>query len=148
MDFQQYVQKAEAIQNEVARELGFPEDKKLAGRVLRAVLHTLRQRLTIQESFQMLAQFPMMLKAIYVDGWKYSEKPTKIKNVGEFVKEVIRQDGPTGHFDITTAKDGENVIRAVLKVIRNYVSDGEVQDILDTMPKDLRPLWGPQVQPA
>lgn len=146
MDFQQYVQKAEAIQNEVARELGFPADKKLAGRILRAVLHTLRQRLTIQESFQMMSQFPMLLKAIYVDGWKYTEKPSKIRNVGEFVKEVIRQDTPAGHYDISTAKDGENVIRAVLKVIRKHVSEGEIRDILDTMPKELRPLWGEEKQ--
>jgi uncharacterized protein (DUF2267 family) len=59
----------------VAIKLGFPEDKKLSTRVLRAVLHALRSRPTIQQFFQMMAQFPMVLKAIYVDGWKHQEKP-------------------------------------------------------------------------
>jgi uncharacterized protein (DUF2267 family) len=145
MNFNQYIEKGQLIVSEVAEELGFPEDKDLAGRILRAVLHTLRERLTIQESFQMMAQFPMMLKAIYVDGWKYREKPVKIKNIGEFVRAVIHKDFPNGHHDINTAKDGENAIMAVLKVIRNHVSEGEIRDILQTLPADLRPLWGKPV---
>lgn len=90
----------------------------------------------------MMAQLPMLLKALYVDGWKYHEKPKRIKHIGDFVREVVHEDVPLGHHDITTAKDGENVIRAVFKVIRNHVSQGEINDIIAVMPTDLKPLWG------
>lgn len=141
MKYQLYAEKAQQIIKEVAEELGFPEDHELAERMLRAVLHALRSRLTIQESIQMMAQLPMLLKAIYVDGWKYKEKPERKKYIGDFVRDVIHEDFPLGHYDIRTSKDGENAIRAVLKVIRNHVSEGEIQDVMAVMPKDLQPLW-------
>jgi uncharacterized protein (DUF2267 family) len=142
MKYKLYIEKAQIIIKEVAEELGFPDDHQRAERMLRAVLHTLRSRLTIQESFQMMAQLPMLLKALYVDGWKYQQKPSRIKRIGDFIREVVHEDFPSGHHDITTSKDGENAIRAVLKVIRRHVSEGEVQDILAIMPDDLKPLWG------
>jgi uncharacterized protein (DUF2267 family) len=145
MEFSQYAEKATIIVKEVAEELGFPEDKKLATRILRAVLHALRERLTMQESFQLLAQLPMLIKAVYVEGWHYSEKPHKIKSIGEFVKVVMHEDYPVGHHDIQTSKDGENAAMAVLKVIRNHVTEGEVRDMMAVMPEDLRSLWGEPV---
>lgn len=142
MNFDQYAAKGNQIVNEVANELGFPENKKLATRLLRATLHTLRDRLTIQESFQLMAQLPMILKAVYVEGWKYQEKPNRIKHIGQFIREVIHEDQPVGHHDITTAKDGENAVRAIFKVLRNHISEGEIQDIINSIPTDLRDLWG------
>ena len=145
MKYNLYIEKAQLIIKEVANELGFPEDLHLAERMLRAVLHALRSRLTIQESFQLIAQLPMLLKALYVDGWKYRDKPKRMKHIGDFVREVVHEDFPLAHHDITTSKDGENVIRAVLKVIRRHVSEGEIQDILAIIPDDLKPLWGKPV---
>ena len=65
MNFHKYADKGNLILNEVASELGKNEDKKLAGRMLRSVLHVLRSRLTIEESFQLIAQLPMAIKAVY-----------------------------------------------------------------------------------
>ncbi|GAA0893657.1 DUF2267 domain-containing protein [Fulvivirga kasyanovii] len=142
MDFIKHAEKGNHILNEVASELGFPGNKELAGRMLRAVLHTLRARLTIQESFQLMAQLPLVLKGLYVEGWKYQEKPFRIKHIGEFVTHVIREDYPAGHHDITTVKDGENAIMGVLKVLRSHITEGEVQSILASIPRELHHLWG------
>ena len=141
MKYQLYAEKAQVMIKEVAEELGFPEDKELAERLLRAVLHALRTRLTIQESLQMIAQLPMLLKAMYVDGWKYQEKPDRKKHIGDFVRDVIHEDFPLGHYDIRTSKDGENAIRAVLKVIGNHISEGEMHDMMAVLPKELQLLW-------
>ncbi|MDH5379933.1 MAG: DUF2267 domain-containing protein [Cyclobacteriaceae bacterium] len=142
MNFRKYAEKADIIVNEVAEELGCTGDKKLATRILKAVLHTLRERLTIQESFQLMSQLPMLIKALYVENWKYREKPRRIKSVGAFLKAVIHEDAPMGHHDIQSVKDGENAIRAVFKVLRNHVSEGEINGILQILPKDLHELWG------
>jgi len=142
MDFNSYAAKGNQIVNEVAAELGLSEDKDRAFRLLRATLHALRVRLTIPVSFQLMAQLPMAIKALYVEGWKYQDKPKRIKEVGEFVREVIHEDSPAGHHDISTAKDGENAVRAIFKVLKNHISEGEVKDIILTMPPELRSLWG------
>lgn len=141
MNFQAYVQKGEEIVNEVAQELGLPDDKNLAGRILRAVLHTVRARLQISESLQLLAQLPMMIKAVYVDGWKYQEKPLRMKTIGDFVREVIHEEGAVGHHDIQTVKDGENAVRSVINVLKRHISEGEIHHIRQNMPPDLKPLW-------
>ncbi len=142
MTFENYAIKGNQILNEIAQELGFPEDRNLAGRMLRSVLHVLRERLTLEESFQLMAQLPMPLKAVYVEGWRVQDHSKRIKTEGEFVREVIKHDWPVGHFDIKGSKDGRNAIMAVLKVIRNHVSEGEIKDILASIPKDLHGLFG------
>ncbi|MCX2743816.1 DUF2267 domain-containing protein [Mangrovivirga sp. M17] len=142
MNFNKYAAKGNQILHEIARELGLPENTDLSNRMLRSTLHALRDRLTVEESFHLIAQLPFVLKAMYVDGWKYSSKPQRIKTVKEFVKKVIYEDYPAGHHDIQTAKDGENAVKAVLKVLRNHISPGEFKDILLTMPEDLYPLFG------
>lgn len=142
MDFNNYTAKGNKILDEVAEQLGFPGNRDLAGRILRAVLHAWRDRLTVEASFQLLAQLPFVLKALYVDGWKYHYKPERIKHVKDFVKKVIHEDYPVGHHDFQTAKDGENAIKAVLNVIKKHVSQGEIKDIIASIPPELRPLWG------
>ena len=141
MDFEKYAQKGNMLLDELGMTLGFPEDRKLSGRLLRAVLHALRSKMTIDESFQLLAQLPMALKGVYIEGWKIHQAPKKIRSISDFVRGVVHEDFPVGHHDIQTAKDGENVIRAVFKVLKNHLSEGEVDNIINVMPKKVRPLW-------
>ncbi len=142
MKFSKYVEKADVMVDELANELGYPGDHKLAGRLLRSVLHVLRDRLTIEESFQLISQLPLMIKGLYVEGWKYGSTTKKIKTTGEFIRAVIKEDFPAGHHDIFSVKDGENVIRAVFNILKKHVSQGEVEDVIAVMPKNLKPLWG------
>ncbi|QCK15468.1 DUF2267 domain-containing protein [Mangrovivirga cuniculi] len=142
MNFDKYASKGNRILNEIASEFGPPENSDLSARLLRSTLHTLRERLTVEESFHLLAQLPFVLKAMYVDGWKYNNKPERIKTIKDFVRKVIHEDRPVAHHDIQTAKDGENAVKAVLKILQKHVSQGEFEDILLTIPGDLHPLFG------
>ena len=54
--------------NELAAELG-TEDHRHAYRVLRAVLHAVRDRLTVDEAAQLAAQLPELIRGIYYEGW-------------------------------------------------------------------------------
>lgn len=141
MNFKNHTETGERIVKEVAIALGFPDDKDLAARLLSAVLHVLRSQLTIEQSFRLMAHFPIILKGIYVDGWKYQEKPFKVKTIGDFVREVIHEDWPLGKQDISTVAEGENAIFAVFQVIKRRVSENEIEDILLSLPITLRLLW-------
>ncbi len=144
MNFNKYAEKGNRIIDEVAVQLGIEKNRDLAFRITRAVLHTLRERLPIQESFHLLAQLPFVLKALYVDGWKYHKKPNrKIKDVESFIQTMIGEDYPAGHHDFASGKDGENAVRGVFTVLKKHISTGEAADISKTLPVDLKELWTP-----
>ena len=54
--------------NDVAREFD-TEDREFAYRVLRAWLHTLRDRLTVEASAHFAAQLPDLIRGIFYAGW-------------------------------------------------------------------------------
>lgn len=140
LNFNKYVQDGEQFLKEVAVEAGNPADVAKAGRMLRAVLHALRNRLTPSASLQLISQFPMLIKAIYVDGWKISDEAKRLRHLGDFIEAVREEGGPGLVNDLISDKDVEKAIHAVFKVMKNHVSEGEIEDILLTLPLELRPL--------
>lgn len=44
-------------------------DRREAYRVLAAFLHTLRDRLTIEDSARLAAELPLALRGVYFEGW-------------------------------------------------------------------------------
>src|SRR5882757_3513437 len=63
--FDETVQKTNRWLKEIAEELGV--DRPHAYRALRAVLHGLRDRLTIDETAQLGDQLPMLIRGIYFE---------------------------------------------------------------------------------
>src|SRR5919204_6184474 len=59
--------------NEIMDDLG--PDRKIAYRALRAVLHALRDRLTVDEAAQLGAQLPLMIRGLFFDMWHPAGKP-------------------------------------------------------------------------
>jgi uncharacterized protein (DUF2267 family) len=56
---------------EIMEVLG-TEDRHRAYMALRAVLHALRDRLTVEEVAQLGAQLPMLIRGLYYEGWDRS----------------------------------------------------------------------------
>jgi uncharacterized protein (DUF2267 family) len=142
MNFEKYAAHGNAFVNEVAEELSIPGDAETAGRILRAVLWTLRTRLSQAESFDLIAQLPMMLKAVYVDGWKPHSGPDKhVRSVEDFVEEMMVQAGPTALRDLPNPIRAQHCASAVFRVLKRHVSPGEAEDVAGQLPKALQMLW-------
>lgn len=140
MNFSKYVQDGEQFVREIARETKDAADVAKAGRILRAVLHAFRNRLTPNESLQLIAQLPMLIKAIYVDGWRIGNEAAQMRTLGDFIEAVREEGGRSTINDFVTDREVEHAIHAVFKVLKNHVSEGEIQDIVATLPAELRPL--------
>jgi uncharacterized protein (DUF2267 family) len=140
MDFNKYAQEGYTFINELARDLGKEDDKGSVTIVLRAVLQTVRDRITIPESFNLIAQLPYFLKAIYVDQWKYREQPLPIRTLEEFKEEVKMRQLQYGEQDFDWDMPTEEIIRNVFLTLRKYVSEGELEDIQANLPEVLKPL--------
>ena len=125
------VEKTHVWLNELAEELG-TEDRQEAYRVLRAFLHALRDRLTIDEAAQLAAQLPDLIRGIYYEGWDPSATPRSYHDVDTFLGLIADE----------ALLDGETrasyAAAAAGRVLRRHVSEGELRDVLAVLPEELR----------
>ena len=140
-NFDKHAVKASEFLHKVANNLGDKDDLVKAERITKAVLHALRNRLSVEESFQFMAQLPLIIKGIYVDGWKFSKEFVRIKHLEEFIEEVYREAGKTASVDFETESSALKSISCVFSAIKNQVSKGEIDHIKAVFPKELKQLW-------
>ncbi len=139
--FDKYAQEGNKFLKDLAEELGHPDEVNRTAIVLRSILHVFRDRITISESFDFMSQLPMFLKAVYVENWKYQEKPERIKTVEEFKERVKEEQAKYGEQEFDWKIHTDEIIKRVFKVIGKYVSEGEIRDIYAQLPDDLHPLF-------
>ena len=59
----------------------------------------------------------------------------------EFVEEVMKEDGRTAPRDFGSKEEALNAIKAVFRVIKRHVTEGEVEDIAAELPKELKQFF-------
>ena len=132
--FDETIQKTNTLLKKIEDETGWEGRRSQSYALLRSVLHVLRDRLTIDEVAQMGAQFPILVRGIYYEGWDPSSVPQKI-NKEQFLLKV-RAELP-----MPVEEDIEELVRAVLIALSDHISPGEVGDIISVLPKDVATLF-------
>src|ERR1700716_336341 len=135
--FDETLHKTNMWLKEIAQELSM--DRHGAYQVLRTVLHCLRDRLTINEAADLGDQLPMLIRGIYYEAWHPAGKPHKIRSRDEFLT------GITTRIATKQSIDAENAARAVFRTLENHVSPGEIRDVIQILPQEIRTLW-PRLQ--
>lgn len=120
-------------------EEGFgTHDRRLAYRVARAWLHSLRDRLTVEVAAHFAAQLPELLRGVFYDGWNPSRVPLKYgrpEYVARFAREArIHQS------------DVPKAVAVVTATVRQHVSAGAVAEAFALLPGDLRELLEPAAE--
>jgi uncharacterized protein (DUF2267 family) len=133
--FETTIRKTNKWIDELMQIMGLKKDKHKAYSALRAVLHALRDRLTVEEVAQFGAQLPMLIRGFYYEGWDPTAKPLKLRHKEEFLTRIEQE------FRGDDGKDAERVARAVFTLLANRVSEGEIEDIKATLPTEIRELW-------
>lgn len=140
LNFNQYAVEGNTFLKQYAKELCLSEDPDRAGRVLSSILHGLRSIISIEESLQFIAQLPMFLKAVYVNGWSIKANRPRIKDVEEFIDLIRSLDDKTSLYDFESDEIAEDYIYSTFLILRQYVSSGEMDDIRGELPKGLKGL--------
>ncbi|TPL12886.1 DUF2267 domain-containing protein [Mesorhizobium sp. B2-4-11] len=130
--FTHAAEQAQQWVNELAQDLGLSEQH--AHRLLKSVLHTLRDWLTPEEMADLSAQLPTLIRGIYFEGWKPDTQMWERKR-RDFVICVRNSFGYEPDIDIDQA------IKAVFTVLDRHISHGEIVQVRNSMKKSLRQLW-------
>ena len=117
----------------VAEELQF-DNRQQAYNALRAVLHTLRDRLPPEVAIKLGAQLPILVRGFFYENWHAAGTPTKERHVEDFVEHVwseLPQQFPVDPLTVT---------RGVFEVLWEQVDPGEFEKVMQHLPASLRAL--------
>lgn len=127
--YAQAVHRASVWVADVAAALG-TQDRNYARRVLRAWLHTLRDRLTVDAAAKFGQQLPELLRGMYYDGWEPNRVPMRY-NAAEYVQRFAAEA-------MVTPGDVPQLAAAVTHVLSEHMSPGQVAEALAELPASLR----------
>jgi uncharacterized protein (DUF2267 family) len=129
--FDHMTQTANAWLVDIASAFG-TEDRRFAYRVLRAWLHALRDRLTVDHAAQFAAQLPELIRGVYYDGWNPSSTPMKY-GPEEYVQRFA-SEARIPHADVPGAAT------RVSAVLQQHFSPGQLEEALTALPESLKRL--------
>ncbi|MBZ9798504.1 DUF2267 domain-containing protein [Mesorhizobium sp. ES1-4] len=131
-DLSHAAQQAQQWVKELARDLRWSEPS--ACRLLRCVLHTLRDWLSEAEMADLSAQLPVLVRGMYFEGWNPSATNHDHKK-RDFVLNVRNGFGCDEEIDFDVA------IAAVFKLLDRHISHGEIVHVRNSLKKSLGRLW-------
>lgn len=136
LEFEKYAAKGNELVNMLAEDLELPRDN--AARIIRSTLHALRNHLSLEENFQVMSQFPMIFKSVYVEGWKPSVKFERLHHMHDFLDEIRKQDGSSAAYDLGNDENAKRAVRGVFRTLSYFISKGEMEDIIAVMPLEIK----------
>lgn len=132
--FDRTVQKTNSWLTDLTQVLRWP-DKHKAYLALKATLHALRDRLTVDEVAHLGAQLPMLIRGFYYEGWEPTDKPRRQRRREEFLAHIGEQ------FMNDDSVDPEVIALGVFFVLSHRLTAGEIEDVKHILPEELRSLW-------
>lgn len=119
--------------NDVNDRTGW-DHKHRAYRLLRQVLHVIRDHLNVDEAAQLGAQLPVLVRGIYYEGWDPSKTPVIERNAERFLDRI------QAAFETDPMGDAREAFSAVIGVMDAHVSGGEMEQVKKTFSKEIQDL--------
>ena len=120
--------------NELDDRLGW-NNKPRSYRLLKAVLHALRDWLQLNEAADLAAQLPTLLRGAYYEQWRPATTPVTHRTKADFLARV--EDS----FKIDALAQTSQAVMAVFELLSKKISPGEIEDVRHALPEELRNLW-------
>ena len=106
------------------------DDKEKVYRATKSVLQAIRDRLPIEEIVHLMANLPMVMKGMMMDGYDYQQKPIRIRTIEDFYNCV------QGHYDAQKRDiiDADEATHAVVITLKKRIGEGEICKVAANMP--------------
>ncbi|RKR06656.1 uncharacterized protein (DUF2267 family) [Kushneria sinocarnis] len=127
------VQETDIRLQDLKNELELESPEQAYG-ALRAVMHALRDRITVDMAANLSSQLPVMLTGIFFDGWKPADTPQKYNTAEEFLERV--RSNAVGHSEL----DVDQATRGVFRLLEQKLDQGQINRVTDQLPDDIQAL--------
>ncbi|WP_299554549.1 DUF2267 domain-containing protein [uncultured Tateyamaria sp.] len=117
--------------NELAERVGYAS-KRSTLRLLRTVLHLLRDRLPQDEMAQFSAQLPLLIRGIMFEGWQPKLLPKTSLKLEPTILDAMQD---------TAEFRGPEDVRYVFDLLNVRISRGEIEDVRACLPEEMREYW-------
>jgi uncharacterized protein (DUF2267 family) len=138
LHFEDYQTKANTWLNRVADRMEIT-DRNKAGRIFRAVLHALRDRLPSSEAAHLGAQLPIIWKGIYYDGYRPDHEPVRIRNEHQWLEFIRSKDALAEIKDLPSLDDARFAFDGVMLALHDLLSPGQYEKLQNALHKDIKP---------
>lgn len=101
----------------------------------RAVLITLRDRLTAGEAADLSAQLPMLIRGFYYEQYVPAEAPQKVRSREEFLQAIGER------LNSKNDPDPETACRAVFATLQKRLTPGQADHVREMLHKEIQTLW-------
>jgi uncharacterized protein (DUF2267 family) len=134
--FDKSIQKTNIWIRDALKELQWTEPRR-AYLAIKAVLHAIRDRISVQEVAQLGAQLPLLVRGVYYDGWNPSKTPVKDRRKEAFLLQIQHEFESTANRNV----DAEHIARSILRILNRHVPGGEIGQIKEMLPHGIRQYW-------
>lgn len=128
------VQTAHMWVRDVARQFD-TDDLEFAYRVLRAWLHTLRDRLSVQAAANFAAQLPDLIRGVFYAGWDPNAVPEKY-DAHEYALRFA-------HEATIAVDDVAKAAAATTAAALHHLPATQIEKVLEQLPSDIRAVLQP-----
>lgn len=120
----------------IKKEMCIDNPTEIAKQVT-AVLHALRQTLSLHAANDVLNRLPDFLKMIFASNWRQDEAPVTITHLDEFVNLVMLRDQQTEKFLFKSEVHALSIVILTLKNLHNLVNLDKIEGISPSLLQEL-----------
>lgn len=141
-NFEKYAAEGNRLLKQVAERTGEPRNTARASRIVRTVLHGVRDAMMPGEAADVMSQLPLVVKGVFADGWKIGPHPKRFHSEQEFIDYLRESAGGAAARDFGNDQELKSLVKEVIGVLEeDYWSEGQVRQIRQVLPEKLRTLF-------
>jgi uncharacterized protein (DUF2267 family) len=138
LNFEDYRTEANIWLKKVAECLDI-QDRDKAGRIFRAVLHALRDRLPATEAAHLGAQLPIIWKGVYYDGYRPNREPVRIRHEQDWLQFIYEKDPLAQARDFHSLEDIKLAFEGVMQALQELLSAGQYEQVAQALHTEIKP---------
>ena len=139
VNFEDIQKEGNTFLNRACKFLGI-QDRDQAGRIVRSVLHAIRDRIPPEEAVHLAAQLPLAWKGIYFDGFTIQGEVPKIRDKEEWLEFIRSRNQMAAQNDFPTLELTEMAFQDVMDFLRDTVSEGQYQHVVQALHAEISDL--------